>query len=325
GYVYTLTASVTFSGNPGNWIGLGFAERVPTNAAVGYGRFSDGGDVWPDMGPYGYDWEILTEGSGNVQDFGGPGGQGQLISQNGFFTAGAGTHTAEVVLDTTGSQWVMADYVDGTQAGTNYPYSANPPIGAIGITQNNLTSPGNVQWNYFSLSEVAPGGVPPYLLAPLPPSSVLLTNSTVTIPATAYGSAPLGYTWSYNSTVIESGVTNNLSPINADLSVPSASLSAGQLQLTVTNAYGTNITLVTLISPINPNPTNIVSTVTNNTLYLTWPADHTGWQLQAQTNSVSVGIGTNWVDVAGSTTTNQIAVPINPANGVVFYRLIYTP
>jgi len=34
-------------------------------------------------------------------------------------------------------------------------------------------------------------------------------------------------------------------------------------------------------------------------------------------------MGTNWVDVAGSTTTNQIIIPMDPANGSVFFRLIY--
>ncbi len=74
---------------------------------------------------------------------------------------------------------------------------------------------------------------------------------------------------------------------------------------------------------VNTNPTNIVFGVTNNNLYLSWPADHTGWQLQAQTNRLSVGIGTNWVNVTGSTGANQVVVPINLTNGSVFYRLTY--
>ncbi len=77
------------------------------------------------------------------------------------------------------------------------------------------------------------------------------------------------------------------------------------------------------VAPINPNPTNLVFGVTNNQLYLTWPADHTGWQLQAQTNNLSVGISTNWVNVGGSSGTNQVIVPINLTNGGVFYRLVY--
>jgi hypothetical protein len=60
---------------------------------------------------------------------------------------------------------------------------------------------------------------------------------------------------------------------------------------------------------------------------LTWPLDHKGWQLQAQTNSVKVGISTNWANynpsTGPSTATNQVAIPIVLTNGTVFYRLTY--
>jgi hypothetical protein len=58
-------------------------------------------------------------------------------------------------------------------------------------------------------------------------------------------------------------------------------------------------------------------------LTLSWPADHTGWRLQSQTNSVAVGLTTNWFNVANSSTTNQMIMPITLTNGSVFYRLIY--
>lgn len=74
---------------------------------------------------------------------------------------------------------------------------------------------------------------------------------------------------------------------------------------------------------VNTNPTNITSSVSGGNITLSWPADHTGWELQAQTNSVSIGLGTNWVNVPNSTTVDSIAFPINPANGAVFYRLAY--
>lgn len=327
GYIYTVSATVTFNAAlpSGDWVGAGFAERVVTNAAVGYGRFSDGGTTPPDEGPDGYDW-ILLQYTGNVQDFGGPGGQNQLTSST-FYTAGTGTHTVQAVLDTTASNWVMSAFIDGTQAGANYTYSSgNPPIGAVGITQTTLTDPNAVQWDSFMLTQVAPGGVPPYLLNPLPPASVSLTNTTIAIPATAYGSAPLGYSWSYNNTVLASGLTNNLSPISANLSVPSSSLGSGQLQLTVTNAYGTNITLVSLVSLVNTNANFPIGiTYSNSNVYLTWPLDHVGWQLQAQTNSVSVGLSNNWVNVTGSTTTNEFVFPMNLSNGTVFYRFTLAP
>ncbi|HEY4415056.1 MAG TPA: LamG-like jellyroll fold domain-containing protein [Verrucomicrobiae bacterium] len=320
GYVYTVTASLTFSGDPGSWVGLGFAQNAPINAATGYGRFSDSGTTPPQQGPNGYDWLILTEANGNVQYFAGPNSGVGITNKTSFFAAGVGTHTVQIVLDTTSTQWKAYAYVDGVSAGTNN-YSSNPLIGAVGLTQNTLTAPGNIQWNSFALSQVAPGGVPPYLLNPLPPTnSIVLTNGTVAISATAFGSAPLGFYWSNNSTVVATGSTGTLAPLPADLNISSSSLSAGQLQLVATNAYGTNITLITLISPINQNPGPVQYSVAGNVLTLSWPTN-LGWTLQAQTNSLSVGLSTNWVNVANSSATNQMVIPMNPTNGSVFYRL----
>jgi hypothetical protein len=61
----------------------------------------------------------------------------------------------------------------------------------------------------------------------------------------------------------------------------------------------------------------------NGQIYAGWPADHTGWRLQMQTNSIDEGLGTNWVDVSGSDATNQISIPINTATGSVFFRLVF--
>ncbi|HEY1788044.1 MAG TPA: autotransporter-associated beta strand repeat-containing protein [Verrucomicrobiae bacterium] len=84
-----------------------------------------------------------------------------------------------------------------------------------------------------------------------------------------------------------------------------------------------SILLLQGASPVNTNPTNITFAVSGGNLNLSWPVDHTGWRLQAQTNTVAIGLNTNWSTVAGSTTVNQISVPINSANGTVFYRLVY--
>ena len=56
-----------------------------------------------------------------------------------------------------------------------------------------------------------------------------------------------------------------------------------------------------------------------NLLDISWPVS--GGRLQTQTNSTSVGLGTNWVTLAGSTATNHVVVSIDAANGSVFYRL----
>ena len=74
-------------------------------------------------------------------------------------------------------------------------------------------------------------------------------------------------------------------------------------------------------------PTNIVASATTNLLTLSWPRNWIGWQLQAQTNKVTVGIGSNWVNdtSVSSTTTNLVTMPIVLTNGTVFYRLLYIP
>ena len=82
------------------------------------------------------------------------------------------------------------------------------------------------------------------------------------------------------------------------------------------------ITVATVTSLVNTSPTNITAQLTGGTnLNLSWPADHTGWKLYAQTNSANVGLSTNWILVAGSSSTNSINIPINNANASVFFRL----
>jgi|GEM_PF-2339600 len=73
------------------------------------------------------------------------------------------------------------------------------------------------------------------------------------------------------------------------------------------------------------NPTNLTATVSGGSLVLSWPADHTGWTLQSQTNPLATELGTNWTDLPGSSAVNQFTNTINSINGSVFYRLIYRP
>jgi hypothetical protein len=69
--------------------------------------------------------------------------------------------------------------------------------------------------------------------------------------------------------------------------------------------------------------TSVAAQISGNQLQLSWPQDHIGWLLQIQTNSPGTGLGTNWVAVSDSQLTNQIFIPVDPANGCVFLRLMY--
>jgi fibronectin-binding autotransporter adhesin len=81
-----------------------------------------------------------------------------------------------------------------------------------------------------------------------------------------------------------------------------------------------NIQVVPVVSTI---PAPIVFTVSGNILTLSWPADHLGWHLQVQTNSIAVGLGTNWVTLPGSDAVTSTNITLDPVNGSVFYRLVY--
>jgi hypothetical protein len=74
---------------------------------------------------------------------------------------------------------------------------------------------------------------------------------------------------------------------------------------------------------VPPVATTVTATVTSGQMTLAWPQDHIGWTLEAQTNTVNVGLGTNWTRIPNSTTTNQVIMPISLTNATVFYRLVY--
>ena len=84
----------------------------------------------------------------------------------------------------------------------------------------------------------------------------------------------------------------------------------GQVQ-TVSDVFVTAIARPTLA--IQPLP---------GAVKLSWQIAGGTWRLQSQTNSLAVGLGTNWVDVADANATNEINVATSPATGSVFYRLI---
>ena len=94
-------------------------------------------------------------------------------------------------------------------------------------------------------------------------------------------------------------------------------LSAG---LAWTNRLAVDGTLA-VVSTVSAVLTNLVWSVTGTNLSLVWPADHQGWRLQTQTNSLNNGLGTNWVTVPNSPNVTGMLIPIAGNNGCVFFRL----
>jgi autotransporter-associated beta strand protein len=83
------------------------------------------------------------------------------------------------------------------------------------------------------------------------------------------------------------------------------------------------ITLTQGASLVNLTPTNVVYSVSDGQLNLSWPASQTGWYLLTQTNAAGAGITTNWVVVAGSNLTNAMSFAIS-SNGTAYFSLLYT-
>jgi len=82
-------------------------------------------------------------------------------------------------------------------------------------------------------------------------------------------------------------------------------------------------TFSVIVVPVATNPTNLNWSANGSQLTLSWPADHLGWHLEVQTNSLATGLNTNWFNVPDSDGTNQMVMPINHSGGAVFYRLRY--
>jgi autotransporter-associated beta strand protein len=75
---------------------------------------------------------------------------------------------------------------------------------------------------------------------------------------------------------------------------------------------------------VNTTPTKITVSVSGSTLTLSWPADHLGWHLQMQTNSLATGLKTNgWVVIPGTDLVTTTNFSITKTNPTVFYRMTY--
>lgn len=74
------------------------------------------------------------------------------------------------------------------------------------------------------------------------------------------------------------------------------------------------------LTPVSASPARLGWKLNVRLLQFDWPADHIGWRLEVQTNTLDTGLGRNWVTVPSSTATNIISIPVNNGNGSIFFR-----
>jgi hypothetical protein len=161
-------------------------------------------------------------------------------------------------------------------------------------------------------------------------------NGTVLMKIDRNGGAPLNDQIYQPSSAVTYGGTLTVMNVGADLQAGdvfqlfNATGYGGSLDVTNlppldsglawSNSLAANGSIAVVVSTVSLVPTNIVWNVSGTNLALSWPADHTGWRLQVQTNSLA---DSNWVDVPGASLTNFEALPVDPTVGSMYYRLIY--
>lgn len=215
-------------------------------------------------------------------------------------TAGAGfTNGSYLLFTNTGSLNWTAPTLGSAPSGYNYSW--------------NTATPGQVSL----VVQLPPAGIPTNLVATASNALVSLkwnasSNSTSynVKRGTTSGSYPTVFSGITTTNYSDTAVTNGVTYYYVVSGVNSTGESANSTQVSATPQPS----LV---------PTNITVQVVGNQLQLSWPADHTGWKVQIQTNSLASGIGTNWTTLPATAGTNQYTVPIYATNPSVFVRLVY--
>lgn len=183
-----------------------------------------------------------------------------------------------------------------------------PPVGSLTPALGTLTA-SNTTIDGAVLMKISRSGAPASdrLAAP-----AIVANAGSTLTVTVLGSASFAAGDTF--TLFTTPVSGAFSTLNLP-TLPDAGLAWAD-QLAVDGS-------ITVVSAVSTVPTHLVVQFSSDALTLSWPADHTGWRLQTQTNSLAAGLGTNWFDVPGAASTNQMTLPFSDDAGAVFFRLIY--
>ena len=224
----------------------------------------------------------------------------------------------------------LSGYLPFTNA-TVYSYgipqdtAARTGVGSPDDAQTNITG---VQSSFSAT--FAPFSVSVMVLSaanqpPFTPTNVVATASNAAV-VLAWSPATGANSYLIKRTTISGGSYTNFATGVTATSYLDPGLVNGTTYFYVvaaTNAYGVSSNSAEASArPTSFAPTQLGFVSAGNQLQLNWAADHTGWQLQSQTNSLAAGLGTNWVNVAGSAQTNQATLTVNVTNGAVFFRLV---
>ncbi|HTR40282.1 MAG TPA: glycosyl hydrolase family 28 protein [Pseudomonadales bacterium] len=284
-------------GMPGNSISLiitftDTAGLLTQSGSLGFGLYNSGGGNFPVPG--GLDGTLSGTGNatGNTQTWVGYVGQLSFTGMNSqIITRPAQTGTAN-------------NNQEGVTTGSGSSYSGPVTIGSASAAPSLTLAAGSTYTEMLSIT--AAGS-----------TSLAITNSLYAGTST-------------NGTLLSQfgGIAASSTLLTTSFDAFAIGWRAQPASNGTASAIDINQIIINNAGPASTSgpsldPTNIVAQVSGNQLQLSWPQDHLGWQLQIQTNSPGVGLGTNWVNVPNTTNATSASFTIDPANGSVFLRLVY--
>jgi alpha-N-arabinofuranosidase len=207
-----------------------------------------------------------------------------------------------------GTTWTQQGSMTITMGSTVY-------VG-LALTSHNSSSLGTATFDNVT---VQPG----WPVAPAAPAGLMATAGDGSVALIWSAAATATNYFVKRSPTSGSGYTSIAT--NATLTFTNTGLSNGALYYYVVSALNgageSTTSMEASARPTSSAPVAIAVINATGELQFSWPADHTGWQLQSQTNNLTSGLGTNWVNLPASMQTNQMTLPIN-ATGSVFFRLV---
>lgn len=192
------------------------------------------------------------------------------------------------------------------QADPGSTFSPGLPTGAFNVTSNASLS-GTVTINLDNTNGPACGE----LVTPA------ITASAVTLIVTNLGP---GLTNGTTYTLFSKPV-----PLSgfSSITLPNTDPTGGTNYMWQTNlAVNGSITLTNGGIVAVTIPPTLSAALSHGTLTLSWPVSYEGYILQVQTNLLSKGLSTNWVNVPNSASVDTLNFTVVPTNPAVFFRLI---